>query len=174
MNVVSNAITAVVTLFAVLLGGWLSTRTQDRHWWREHARQWRDVRLDVYRDFLTAYREYVAFTRDPAATISAVPHPTRTGTMMPFFDATGRPYAERMEATKTSALLVAECPAVLNAVEQLVRCARHIAAARATHGVEDMPGEKFQELWAAERKFLAAARREIGLHPMQQDAAGLG
>ncbi|MET9410320.1 hypothetical protein ABZX90_31875 [Streptomyces sp. NPDC002935] len=174
MNVVSNAITAVVTLFAVLLGGWLSTRNQDRLWRREHARQWRDIRLAVYRDFLTAYREYVAFTRDPAANISAVPHPTRIGTMMPFFDATGRSYAERMEATKTSALLVTERPAILNTVEQLVRCARHIAAARATHGVGDMPAEKFQELWAAERNFLDAARRELGLYPMPQDAAGLG
>ncbi|WP_260696008.1 hypothetical protein [Streptomyces sp. IB201691-2A2] len=172
MNVVSNGITAAVTLFAVLLGGWLSTRGQDRLWRREHARQWRDIRLAAYRDFLTAYREYVAFTRDPAANISAVPHPTRLGKMMPFFDEIGRPYMERMEATKTSARLVSEWPATVNAVDQLVRRARKIAATRATHDAGDIPAGEFQELWAAERDFLAAARRELGLSPMSQGATG--
>ncbi|MBM9503675.1 hypothetical protein [Actinacidiphila acididurans] len=45
MNLVSNGITAMVTLFAVVLGGWLSTRSQDQLWQREHVRQWRDIRL---------------------------------------------------------------------------------------------------------------------------------
>ncbi|WP_331731136.1 hypothetical protein [Streptomyces phaeochromogenes] len=172
MNFISNGVTALVTLLAVILGAWLSTRNQDRFWWREHARQWRDVRLAVYRDFLTAYREYVAFARDPAANISAIQHPTRPERVMPFFDEIGRPYMERLEAAKTSARLVSEHPATVNAADQLVNRARMIAAARAEHDAGALPSQRFQELWAAERDFLAAARQELGLSPMSHGAAG--
>ncbi|WP_128802511.1 MULTISPECIES: hypothetical protein [unclassified Streptomyces] len=173
VNLVTNGITAGVTLFAVLLGGWLSTRNQDRLWRREHARQWRDIRLAVYRDFLTAYRAYIAFAREPNATISAVPHPERPGTTMPFFDEIGRPYVERMEATETAARFVSEWPTTVNAVDKLVDRARRIAAARATHDAGAIPLEEFQKLWAAEGEFLTAARRELGLSPLPQGATGL-
>jgi hypothetical protein len=172
MNLVSNGITALVTLFAVLLGGWLSTRNQDRLWQRDHARQWRDIRLDAYRDFLTSYRDYIAFTREPSANISAVPHPVRIGTLMPFFDEIGRPYMERLEANKTSARLVSEFPSTVNALDALVRRARQIAAARATHEAGEVPSEDFEGLWAAERNFLAAARHELGLASMTREATG--
>src|ERR1700677_2035041 len=98
MGLAGNAITAVVTLFAVLLGGWLSVLNQDRTWRRDHSQQWRDIRLTVYQDFLSAYREYLAFVQDPAAKISAVAHRRRGDDMMPFFDSEGRPHKERLEA----------------------------------------------------------------------------
>lgn len=172
MNLVSNGITAMVTLFAVVLGGWLSTRSQEQLWQREHARQWRDIRLGVYRDFLTAYREYIAFTREPDANISAIPHPERAGTMMPFFDEIGRPYVERLEAAETAARFVSEWPATVNAVDRLVGRARRVAAARATYDAGDVPTQEFRELWVAEGEFLAAARQELGLSQMSQGAPG--
>jgi hypothetical protein len=158
----------------VLLGGWLSTRNQDQLWRRDHARQWRDIRLTTYRDFLTAYREYLAFTRDPNATISAIAHPYRPGTMMPFFDESGRPYVERLEAAELAARLVSEQPATGEAVEQLLAQVRAIAATRAAHMPEAIPAEEYRSLWAAESHFLATARTELGLPPMSQGAgAGL-
>ncbi len=163
MNLISNAITGGITLLAVLLGGWLSIRNQDRLWRRDTARQWRDIRLSAYSDFLSAYREYIAFTLEPTAKISAVPHPRKPGELMPFFDAVGRPYKEKLEATKTAVRLVSELPKTGDALDALVRRARRIAAQRATHGARDMPPEDFQELWDAEHKFLTAARQEMGL-----------
>jgi hypothetical protein len=64
--------------------------------------------LATYQDFLTAYREYLSFAQDPNAKISAIPHPRRSDEMMPFFDADGRPYKEKLEATRMAVSLVSE------------------------------------------------------------------
>jgi hypothetical protein len=55
----------------------------------------------AYRDFLAAYRHYVAFALDPAANITATPHPRYPGELIPFFDEAGRPYKERLESPAT-------------------------------------------------------------------------
>ena len=163
MNLLSNAITALVTLLAVSLGGWLSLRNQDRMWHRDHERQWRDIRLANYQEFLTAYREYLAFAQDPKAKISAVPHPQRDGVMMPFFDADGRPYKEKLEAARMGVSLVSELSETRDALLVLMRRVRQIAAARATHSPADMPDQLFPALFAAHGAFLSAARKELGL-----------
>lgn len=59
MEVLGTSITAVIALLGVLLGGWLSLRNQDRLWQRDHARQWRDIQLAAYKDFVVATRAYV-------------------------------------------------------------------------------------------------------------------
>lgn len=166
MSVAGNAITAVVALAGVLLGGWLTLRNQDRAWRREHARQWRDIRLATYAEFLTAYREYISFVLDPAAQIVARPHPGDSSQLMPFFDKNGRPYKEKLEAAKTSVRLVSELPATVATSRQLVLRARHVATATATHSVGEIPHEDFKQLWDAERKFLDASRQELGLSEM--------
>jgi hypothetical protein len=99
MNLLGNTITAMIALFGVLLGGLLTFRHQDRLWWRDHARHWRDIRLSTYKDFLSACRQYVTFTLEPTANIEAVPHPYNPGQVMPFFDEAGRPYKENLEAS---------------------------------------------------------------------------
>jgi hypothetical protein len=163
VDLLGNGVTAAVTLAAVLLGGWLTVRTQDRLWRRDHARQWRDIRLKAYGDYVTAFRQYIAFTLEPAAKIVAVPHPRRPGELMPFFDSDGRPYKERLEATKTQVLLVAESQTTLDAARRLLLHARRVAADRATHEVGQVPSETFERLWRAERSFVAAARQELGV-----------
>jgi hypothetical protein len=163
MDLASNAITALVTLLAVLLGGWLTVRNQDRLWRHDHARQWREIRLATYRDFLTAYREYIAFTLEPTAKITAVPHPRHPGEMMPFFDQAGRPYKEKFEATLTAARLVSELPQTMEAITDLVRQARQVAALRAIYEPGETPADDFAELWDAERAFVGCARLELGL-----------
>jgi len=157
------AVTALVTLSAVALGGWLSLHGQDRLWKRDHARQWRDIRLTAYVEFVEAHRKYVAFAVEPDAQIKSIPHPRRPGEHMPFFDEKGRPYKERLEATRTAARLVAECEETAIAIARLVHLARQIAAARANIAADAIPPEMFDNLWSAERAFLVAARQELGL-----------
>jgi hypothetical protein len=162
MSIAQLGITAGTTLIAVLLGGILTTRAQDRLWHRDNRRQWRDIRLSAYSGFLAAFREYVAYVLQPPVQIVAVEHRGR-GDLMPFFDETGTPYRERLEAAKTTLRLVSGTPQVVEASSALVRQARWLAADRATHSVETMPPERFEQLWAAERAFVDAARDELGL-----------
>ena len=163
MELFGNAITAVVTLLAVSLGGWLSVRNQDRMWRQDHSRQWRDIRLGVYQDFLSAYREYLAFVQDPAAMISAVPHPRRSDDMMPFFDSDGRSHKERLEATRMAVNLVSEHSETIEALRLLMRRVRNLAAARATHSPSEIPQDLWTVLFEAHNAFVVATRRELGL-----------
>jgi hypothetical protein len=166
VSIVGNAITAVVALLGVVIGGWLTVRNQERSWQREHARQWRDIRLAAYDDFLAACRQYIAFTLEPTAKIIAVPHPREPGGMMPFFDEVGRPYKEKLESTFTAVRLVSELPDTVRTCVGVVNAARQIAAARATFSEAELPSEPFKTLWSAEQQFLIAARQELGLTAM--------
>lgn len=134
MDLAGNLATAALALLGVLLGGWLSIRNQDRLWRRDHARQWRDIRLNAYKEFLAAYRQYIAFAVEPTAKISAVPHPRSPGVFMPFFDEVGRPYKERIDSASIAARLVSESPETTNAIVRLSRCARDVAASREPAG----------------------------------------
>ncbi|SNS14747.1 hypothetical protein [Actinoplanes regularis] len=163
MNVLQAFVTATATLLAVLVGGWLTVRAQDRLWRRDQDRQWRDIRLTAYTDFIGAVREYVAFALNPAARITAVPRPRAPGDLMPFFDDEGARYRERLESTKTALRLVAGRPEVVSQSSALVRQARLLAAARAGSTADALPADRFDELWQAERRFLDVARAELGL-----------
>lgn len=163
MNLVQVGITAAATMLAVLLGGWLSVRAQDRLWRRDHERQWRDIRLSAYTDFVNAFREYVAYILQPEAKISAVRRPRSPGDQMPFFDEAGTRYKERLETTKTALRLVTDRPAVVRASSTMVHQARQLAASRATLDFNALPSSRFDALWAAEREFIAEARAELGL-----------
>lgn len=163
MNLTASAVTAIVTLVGVALGGWLTLRNQDRLWRRDHARQWRDIRLSAYTEFLSAYRQYIAYVLDPNAHILTEPHPHRSDELMPFFDEAGRPYKEKLEAAVMTIRLASEHPDTPETAENVIRSARHIAAARATHSERSIPHHLFHELWQADRQFVVAARRELGL-----------
>jgi hypothetical protein len=163
VNVAEVSMTAATTLAAVVLGGWLTVRTQDRLWRRDHQRQWRDIRIAAYTNYLNAFREYIAYVLQPTARIVAVPRPRPPNDLMPFFDETGGPYKERLEATKTALRLIAGRPRVVRASNVMVRYARLLAADRATHDVDAIPSERFERLWSAEREFVLAAREELGL-----------
>lgn len=169
MSVTGNVITALLALLGVALGGWLTLRNHDRSWQREHARQWRDIRLDTYNTFLTAHRQYVAFTLEPTAKITAIPHPRLPDQMMPFFDEAGRPYKENVDSALTAVRLVSDLPETVRTCVYLVRAARQIAASRATLSESDLPSESFARLWSVERDFLAAAREELGLSAMPRN-----
>jgi hypothetical protein len=160
---VGNVLTAVVTLLAVALGGWVSSRGQDRSWARDHDRQWRDIRLAAFVEFVSAFRSYVAFVGEPGTHITAVDHPNRPGQRMPFFDDDGRSYKEKLEATRSAACLVAAREETVDLIQKLVDQARRVAAARADSPAGAVPQEAFTQLWSLERAFLVAARRELGL-----------
>jgi len=163
MGVWEVSVTAATTLTAVTLGGWLTTRAQDRLWRRDHQRQWRDIRLSAYTAYLTAFREYIAYVLQPDAQVRVIPRPRKPHDLMPFFDETGSAYKERLEATKTTLRLLSNQPSVVRASNAMVRHARLLAADRATHTAETVPPERFERLWSAEREFVLAAREELGL-----------
>jgi hypothetical protein len=119
--------------------------------------------LAAYTDYLTAFREYVAYVLRPTAQVVAVPRPHAPSIPLPFFDETGSPYKERFEATKTTLRLVASHARIVRASNMMVRHARLLAADRATHDLDTVPPERFERLWAAEREFVLAAREELGL-----------
>jgi hypothetical protein len=170
VNLATIAITPIVTLLGVALGGRLTLRNQDRLWRRDHARQWRDIRLSSYSDFLSAYRQYIAFALDPGAHITATPHPRKPNEVMPFFDETGRPYRENLEAAMMAIRLVSERRETSDTAKDLVDHARRIAAARAAHSEHDIPHELFDQLWRAHHKFLVAARHELDLSNIWPEA----
>ncbi|WP_156161959.1 hypothetical protein [Nocardia vulneris] len=163
MNIWGNAMSALAVLCGVVLGGWLSTRNQDRQWRRDHQREWRDIRLSAYHDFVAAYRQYVAFALEPSARISAVPHPWIAHELVPYFDEVGRPYKERLESAWTGARLVFDSVETADAGLRVLTSARQVAAARANHGSEEIPPALFRELWRSQDTFVAAARKEMGL-----------
>ncbi|GAA1633591.1 hypothetical protein [Nocardia ninae] len=163
MSVLGNAISALAVLSGVLLGGWLAIRNQDRQWHRDHQREWRDIRIATYNEFVAAYRQYVAFALDPEARISAAPHPWIVGELMPFFEEAGRPYKERLESAWVSARLTYESIETARAGLRVLTAARQVAAARGTYGASEIPSELFKELWTAQDSFVAAARKELGL-----------
>ncbi|MEU9918911.1 hypothetical protein [Streptomyces sp. NPDC051001] len=162
----ASVITGLVALVGVALGGWLSLRNQDRISEREHQRQWRDIRLSVCNEFLAANRRYVAYALDPGASITAIPHPREPGRLMPFFNETGRPYKEALEASFTAMRLVTHLPETVRAGVAFVNCAREVAAARATLCEADIPSDAFARLWSAEQEFINAVRAELGLTAM--------
>lgn len=172
VSIVQACVTATATMLAVLLGGWITVRAQDRLWRRDQDRQWRDIRLKAYTEFLGAVREYVAFTLNPEARIIAVPRPRDPGDLMPFFDEQGGRYRERLESTKTALRLVTGRPEVVQESSALVRQARLLASARAGTAVDALPGERFDALWEAERKFIDVARAELSLPSAFTGAGG--
>lgn len=163
VNVLGTVITAVVTLVGVALGGALSVRSSDRTWRRDHARQWRDIRLETYSGFLAAYRQYMVLALDPDTRVLGTERVNLESDPIPIFDEMGRPYKERLDAALMSVRLVSEQPETVIAVNQLVRRARRLAAARIAHGVEEMPGELFEDMFRAQRQFMRVARLELGL-----------
>jgi hypothetical protein len=163
MDLTTTATTPTIALLGVLLGGWLTGRNQDRGWKREHARQWRDIRLATYSEFVSAYRQYVTFALEPNAKITAVPHPRMAEVLMPFFDEEGRSYKERLEAASVAVRLVSKSPDTIKACAAVVENAREIAAARAAHSEANLHAEAFQNLWTAQDDFLDATRRELDL-----------
>jgi hypothetical protein len=163
VSVAEVSVTAVTTLIAVALGGWLTSRAQERIWQRDHQRQWRDIRLTAYTGYLAAFREYIAYVLQPATRVLGVPRPREPHDLMPFFDEAGSAYKERLESTKTTLRLIAGRPGVVQASNAMVRHARLLATDRATRDVDEIPAERFEGLWSAEREFVLAVREELGL-----------
>ena len=165
MELVSAAATGLVALFGVVLGGWITSRNQDRIWRREHEGKWRDVRLSSYLEFVSAYRQYVAYATNPDAKIIARPHPRRPGVMMPTLAEDGRTYQEQLDTASVQVRLVSQMPETVIACAQVVHHARQIAAAaRAVQGGDETSTDEiYPVFFEAQNRFLNAVRRELDL-----------
>lgn len=163
MTVANSVVAGVVALLGVLLGGFLTVRNQDRLWAREHDRQWRDIRLEVYEEFVTAYRAVLAYISSPDAELTAAAHPRRPGEEIPYFSEAGRQLRERMDVAITKIRLVARSDETARSAHRVVYALRDLAAARAKHAHDEMPDDLFRTLFAAQQRFLTAARTEVNL-----------
>jgi hypothetical protein len=144
-------------------------------WHRDHAQKWRDVRLSAYEGFLSAYRALLAYILDPGSIITAVPHPTYKGDMMPYFDESGRSYREKLEAARMTVFLVTESPETIDAARFLMRRVRNLAGLRAEYEPSQIPENMFRDLFDAHDAFTAAARSELGLSTIPNlNRSGLG
>src|SRR6266571_863628 len=128
MSLVNTLVTPVVALLGVLLGGWVTVKNQDRLWNRERARQWRDVRLATYKEFLDASSSYVAFSIEPTSNITTVPNTRHPGLLIPIFDEIGRPYKERLDVAHQAVRLVADSNETIKTTFDVVRYTRDLAA----------------------------------------------
>ena len=122
-----------------MLGGWLTLRSQDRNWQRDHQRQWRDIRLSAYTEYLNAFREFIAYLLRPSIRVVAAPRPVEPYDLMPFFDEAGSIYRERLEATKTAIRLISSDSDVVQACNVMVHQARRLAAERAEETSRPFP-----------------------------------
>jgi hypothetical protein len=166
------AVTGGVTLVAVLLGGWLTARMQSRQATRDHLREWRQIRLARYDEFVAVHREYVAYMLDPDTTIGSLPHPTRPGVSMPVVGKDGRRYRERLDAARTAVYLVCESAGTRDAARALVAHVRELSAAGGGALVSAAPTSEFDKLWQLERQFVRAARSELGLPRIEDPRTG--
>jgi hypothetical protein len=158
--------TGVISISAVAVGGWLTSRVQRRETALENERQWRDKRLACYVEFVSAYRSFLAYALSPDAEILALPHPHRVGEQMPFFSESGRAYKESLEARKTAVFMVCVSEDTKRTAQRLTNSVRNLAAMRATTANSELPPLEFEKLWQCERNFIGAARVELGLHAL--------
>jgi hypothetical protein len=88
---------------------------------------------------------------------------------MPFFDADGRRYREKLESARMGVTLVSQETETRDAIFLLMRRVRAIAAARASKLPDEIADDLFPDLFAAHNAFISAARRELGLPNMPGD-----
>ncbi|UNC11848.1 hypothetical protein [Mycolicibacterium holsaticum] len=161
-------VTAGAALFGAGLGAWIPVFRDKRTWQREHEKHWRDTRLEVYKEFLVAHREYLAYILLDGTKIRAAEHP-RLQEMMPFFDEEGRPVRQRQEAAFTALRLVAMSQETEDTLVKLVKAARQIACARAGgRQPKDIDSKLFATASMYEQEFIDSARREMGLPPLER------
>jgi hypothetical protein len=162
-------VTASAALLGVGLGALLQVHRDKRSWQREHAQHWIETRLDIYKEFIVAHREYLAYVMQESTQIKATAHPHLTE-RMPIFDAEGRLIRQRQEAAFTALRLVAVGQDTERAMARLVTAARQVACARADHSdPKNVDSELFVTAQRFERQFINSARKDLGLQPLKRE-----
>lgn len=163
MGIANSIIAGVAALLGVTLGGYVTIRNQERMWKREHDRQWRDIRLQAFDDFVTAYRGMMAYISSPEAGITSTPHPRRAGEWIPYFSESGQLFRERLEIAVSRLRLVVLSGDTSRCAHAVVYALRDLAAARAEHPHDGMPDDLYLRFFEVQQRFLTAARAEVGL-----------
>ena len=167
MNLAALIVGPIVALAGVWLGGWITSRGQERLRDREERRHERDELRVACRAYLAAARQFDQYLKDPRTVIDTVanpgaPHP------IPIFDARAEPYNQTLEACSASLLFAAASVETINQATRLRTALVRLAVARAEHpGPGRIPNEPVLAVLAAERDFMNAARRDLGLAPME-------
>ena len=163
-------LSAPLTLVGVWLGGFLSSRAQDRTWKREQSQLSRDVRRAVYSRLVATVRQYRSYVVGPHAQVDVWLWDDPGGRRLaPGIGADGATYQEAMEASFTEVLMVAEDQETIDRAHFLTGMARRTAVARAIYGSDQIPNNVDGALFVAERSFIECARRDLGLPVMDRD-----
>ncbi len=158
-------IAGLTTLAGVGLGGALTSRAQERAWKREDARAWRDARRATYGGLVAAVRRYRGYVAGPQADVEVWFHPDGER-LVPGIGTDGAAHQDAMESAFTEVQLTARDQHTVDHAHLLTSIARRVAVARAVHGAGHVPSHLDEALFTAERDFLNAARRDLGLHPV--------
>jgi hypothetical protein len=165
---VTLAITTCGPLLGVLVGSLLSSRSQGRLLASQRAQDVNDARRQTYLQFLEAVRHYVAYTQSSDARIEAVPDEFGNE-VHPVLDAAGTPYRLRMDAGQIAVRMQTTSLELVARAHALVTAARTAAASRKHHQAGQIPPELYHAIWAEERRFVDAARTELGLPAFDAD-----
>jgi hypothetical protein len=152
----------LVALLGVLLGGFLSARSQTRTWKLEETRRWRESRLAAHSDFVAAVREFRTYVLRPDVRIGAVALADGVR-IAPSLEGEGTTKYQMVEAMLARVKMIVRDQATLDAALLHLRVARRFAAARAVYGLDKIPPDIDVRLFTTEIGFLNAARTELGL-----------
>lgn len=164
-----SIIAALTGLIGAFGGAYLSNFIQRK---RETDAHWRDSRLEVYSEFLSVHRTYVAYLNDPSSEVIASQHPRFPGELVTTFVGGGRAIQERHEVAFTKVRLVADNPETVYKVIRLVTAARLVAGERASCEPKDIAAALFVSLFDCEQDFINACRVELALPELDRDGLG--
>jgi hypothetical protein len=156
-QIVISLLTITGALGGVFLGSYLSSRSQATNWEREIAERSRQDRRSIYAAFAASAREWRAAVMDANAVITNASTTSR------------HPHAVGGQAQVESLRLRAEIPLASLSTETGAACDQVIAAlgalsrARAAYEAGTVPDNVVAACRNAERAFLDAVRRELGI-----------
>jgi hypothetical protein len=146
-------------LVGVVLGGWLTARSQ-RTLLKESQRQSGiQARESAYSDFLVAYRRFRRFLMTEPAEVRLVERPEGRKAA-PLIDGAGNHW-EAVDSARARLELLAGDRIPGDTWRKVTRSVMDIARARATCGPGEVPDELIHAAATAEAQFIQAAREDL-------------
>jgi hypothetical protein len=155
-QVAVSLISTFGVLLGVGLGAVLTARAQLTAWRRQEEDRSRQERRKTYASFLAAAREWRATVMSPDARIVEASMTSRVR------HASGEEAGVAAMRTRAEVALIVADEETLTATDDLVSAVRRIAEARGRYEAGKVPEPIVQQCREAERRFLVAARRELG------------
>lgn len=155
-SVVAGTVGALV---GVVLGGWLTARSQRTLLKESHRQSGLQARESAYSEFLVAYRSFRRFLMTESAEVRLVERPGGKKAA-PLIDGAGN-YWEAVDSARARLELLAGDRIPSDALWDVHRSFMAIARFRATCGPGEVPDELIHAAAVAETQFIQAARDDL-------------